>query len=76
MFDQDTLKKAIQNTLNADITIPNGHKVAFTTIATTDGVHTAFAAKVNDHWVVDGEIGFKPGNDHNWEYGVTVQATW
>lgn len=75
MFDQDALKKAIQNTLNADITIPDGHKVAFTTVATLDGVHTAIAAKINDHWAVQGEVGFTPSNS-GWEAGITVQATW
>lgn len=75
MFDQDTLKKAIQNTLNADITIPDNHKVAFTTVVTVDGVHSAIAAKINDHWKVEGEVGFTPDSGH-WESGVTVQATW
>jgi len=75
MFSPEEVTKAVQNVLNADITIPEGHKVAFVTVANQNGLQTAIAAKINDTWRVQGDIGFHP-NNKDWEYGITVQATW
>jgi hypothetical protein len=75
MFGPDELKKSIEDTLNSTITIPDGHKGAFVTIADLSGVHVAVAAKVGKGWIVEGEVAYLP-HAGGLETGVKIQKTW
>lgn len=74
MFSTDQIKQAIQQNLNTDINVPDGHKAALVTFINTDKAELAFAIKVNDKWSVDLIA------SHEWtgnnEVGVISKVTW
>ena len=73
-FSQASLAKAVNDAFAVSSGIPVGHKGAFLTIVTTDGVKAVLAHKIDDHWVVTAEA------SHPWSGGLnagaTIQATW
>lgn len=73
LFSDQELRRVVRETLdNADI--PGDHKGAFVTVVDDKGVRAVVAAKVGDHWTVQGAV------DHAWSgdltVGATVQASW
>lgn len=68
------LTKAVNDAFAVASGIPPGHKGAFLTVADTTGVRAVVAHKIDDHWVVTGQV------EHPWagklDYGATIQATW
>jgi hypothetical protein len=75
IFSDESLKAAINSTLNTAIQLPDGAKGAFVVTTRQDGIYTAVAARVNDVWEVQGALAFHPAT-HGLDYGVTVKATW
>ncbi len=73
-FTPESLQKAVQTALMNDPDLPPGHKGAFVTVATHEGVKAVVATKLNDHWTVTGEVVLPWAGGLN--YGATVKATW
>lgn len=74
MFDPDSIRKAITEDLNHDITIPDGHRGALVTFINTDKAEIALATKINEHWRVE-LIGSHEWTGNN-EIGLISKVTW
>lgn len=73
-FTPDTIKKAIEDSLNTDISIPAGHKGALITMITDSGAQLAVATRINDNWSVE------LTGTHEWtgdnQVGFISKVTW
>ncbi len=73
-FDQETIKKVIEENLSLDINIPDDHKVALVTFINTDKAEVALATKINNRWSID-IIGSHSWSGNN-EIGFISKLTW
>ncbi len=74
IFDEDSIKKAIQSSLESDITIPADHRAALVTLINNDKAEIALAYKVNNNWSVDllAQHDWTGGN----QVGLISKLTW
>lgn len=74
LFSPDELKKKIEDTLNSgDVTIPDGHHIAFVTSFENGALHSAVASRIGDsNWKVSGEVSYVP-TTKDWSTGVAVR---
>lgn len=74
IFDATSIKKAIQEALETDVTIPSGHRAALVTLINEDKAEIALAYKVNNNWSVDliGQHDWTGNND----LGLISKITW
>lgn len=74
MFSPEEVKQKIQEALNQDVHIPDGHRAALVTFINTDRAEAAFAVKVKDSWHIELLA------SHSWtgqnEVGVINKLTW
>lgn len=74
MFGPAEIKQLVEQNLNSDVTIPDGHKGAIVTVVNGEHAVVTGALKVNDHWQV--EI----YGSHSWtgdnQAGVVSKVTW
>ncbi len=74
LFNEDSIKKAIINDLQTDVSIPDGHRGALITFINTSKAEIALATKINAHGSVDLIA------QHEWtgdsEVGAISKITW
>lgn len=76
MFSEEALKNFIQERLNTQITIPNGHsKAIFGFVNSTGDVSTGVAYRSSSGWQVQGDLEYHPHTD-GLSAGLNLFKTW
>jgi len=73
IFDAAALRKYVDSALSS---VPPGHGCARLRVTLPDGrVEFVMAARVSDHWMVQGAVDWKVGTK-DWSANVEVCASW